>query len=79
VVKLHAFLTSALDRSEWSASRFGRFNLGLTASCTLRIGGRFGFGIGPDAVAKRQKEGISLQIKSLDSTLDTQRNLLFHV
>jgi hypothetical protein len=27
-VKLHAFLTSALDGSEWLASRPGRFTLG---------------------------------------------------
>jgi hypothetical protein len=38
-VQLHAFLTSALDRGEWSASRSGRFTPGERASVTHWIGG----------------------------------------
>jgi hypothetical protein len=47
-VLLHAFLTSALDGGEWSASRPGRF-----IPITHWIGGSVGLRKGPDAVKKR--------------------------
>jgi hypothetical protein len=47
-VQLHAFLTSALDGGEWSASRPGRFARG--ANCK---GGCVGPRAGVDAVAKK--------------------------
>jgi hypothetical protein len=39
-VQLHAFLTSALDESEWSASSPGRFTSAERESGTHRRGGR---------------------------------------
>jgi hypothetical protein len=38
-VQLHAFLTSALDRGEWSASRLGRFTARERALNTHWMGG----------------------------------------
>jgi hypothetical protein len=52
--QLHAFLTSALDGGEWSASRFGRPNPRERASVTHWIGGWVGFRTGPDTVAKKK-------------------------
>jgi hypothetical protein len=51
-VYLHAFLTSALDGSEWSASRPGHFIHGERALGTHCIGGWVGSRVGLDAVAK---------------------------
>jgi len=48
-VELREFLTSALDGSEWSTSRAGRFT-----PCIQWIGGWVGPGVGLDAVAKRK-------------------------
>jgi hypothetical protein len=52
-VQLHAFLTSALDGSEWSASHPGLFTPGERASGTLLISWA-GSRVGLDVVAKRQ-------------------------
>jgi hypothetical protein len=41
-VQTHVFLISALVRSEWSASRPGRFTTGKTALGTHWIGGWVG-------------------------------------
>jgi len=41
-VRLHAFLTSALDGGEWSVSRPGHFNPRERASGTLWLGGWVG-------------------------------------
>jgi hypothetical protein len=48
------FLTSALIRSEWLASRPGRFTPREIASNTYWIGGRVGPRVGLDAVGKRK-------------------------
>jgi hypothetical protein len=48
------FLTSALGRGEWSASRPGRFTLGEIALGTHWIGGWVGPRAGLDAVEKRK-------------------------
>jgi len=52
-LQLHTFLTSALDRSESSASRPGRFTAGEIAPGIHCIGGRVGPRAGLDAVVKR--------------------------
>jgi len=53
--QLHSFLTSALDGSQWSASRPGHFTPEIRASGTYWIGD---WGEGPeaclDAVAERK-------------------------
>jgi hypothetical protein len=54
VVQLHAFLTSAVDGDEWSASRPGRFTLGERTSGTHFIGGWASPRAGLDAVMKRK-------------------------
>jgi hypothetical protein len=41
-MKMHRFLTSALDKGEWSASRPGRFITGERAPSTHCIGGWVG-------------------------------------
>jgi len=41
-IQLHAFLTSALDGGEWSASRPGHFTPGETAPGTHWLGGWVG-------------------------------------
>jgi len=51
---LHAFLTSALDGSEWSVSHPDRFTSGVTALGTPWIGGLVGLRADLDAVAKRK-------------------------
>jgi hypothetical protein len=48
------FLTSALDRGEWSASRLGRFNPGERAPGIHFIGGWMGSKAGLDAMEKRK-------------------------
>jgi hypothetical protein len=48
-VYFHAFLTSALDGGEWSASRHGRFNSG-----SYCIGGWVGLRVGLDVTEKRK-------------------------
>jgi len=53
-VKLHAFLASALDGIEWSASRSGRFTPGEKATGTDWIGGWVGSRFGLDVVVKRK-------------------------
>jgi hypothetical protein len=53
-VYLHAFLTSALDGGEWSASRPGRFTPKERAPGTHRIRGWVGPRAVPDAVVKRK-------------------------
>jgi hypothetical protein len=53
-IQLHAFLTSALDGSEWSASRIGRFTPGKEAPGTQWLGGWVGPRAGLDAVTKRR-------------------------
>jgi hypothetical protein len=37
-----AFLTSVVDKNEWSASRFGRFTPWDITPCTIWIGGLVG-------------------------------------
>jgi hypothetical protein len=51
---LNAFLTSALDGGEWSASRPGRFIPRERAPGTRWIGGWMGPRVGLDAVVKRK-------------------------
>jgi hypothetical protein len=51
-VQLDAFLTSALDGDEWSASTPGRFTPRERASGTRWIGGWVGLRAGLDAVVK---------------------------
>jgi hypothetical protein len=53
-VQLHAFLTSALDGGEWSASRPGRFTPREKAPFTHWIGGSVGPRADLDAVVKRK-------------------------
>jgi hypothetical protein len=53
-VKLHAFLTSALDESEWWVQRSSRFTPEKTAPSTYSIGGWVGTGACLDAEAKRR-------------------------
>jgi hypothetical protein len=53
-VQLHAFLTSALDGVEWSASRPGRFTPKERTPATHWIGGWVGPRAGLDAVVKRK-------------------------
>jgi hypothetical protein len=53
-VYLHAFLASALDGGEWSASRASDFTPGRRASSTHWIGGWVGPIAVLDAMAKRQ-------------------------
>jgi hypothetical protein len=56
VIEIHAFLTSALDRVQWPASRFGRFNREERAPDTdwIRIGGRMARRAQLEEVAKRK-------------------------
>jgi hypothetical protein len=51
---LHAFLTSALDGGEWSASRPGRFTTRERAPGTHWIGGWVGLRAVLDTVVKRK-------------------------
>jgi hypothetical protein len=53
-VQLHAFLTSALDEGEWSASRPGRFTPRERALGTHWIGGWLGPRAVLDAVVNRK-------------------------
>jgi hypothetical protein len=53
-VYIHIFLTSALARVEWSASRPGRFTPGEIAPGTLSIGGWVDPRAGLDNVEKRK-------------------------
>jgi hypothetical protein len=53
-VYLHAFLTSALDGGEWSASRPGRFTLRERAAGTDWIGDWVGSRAVLDTVVKRK-------------------------
>jgi len=53
-VSLHAYLTSALDGGEWSASRPGRFTPGKGVTVTHWIRGWVGPRAGLGAVAKRK-------------------------
>jgi hypothetical protein len=55
-IQLHAFLTSALDGGEWSASPTGCFTPRETAPGTHWIGGWVGRIAAVDAVAKRIKD-----------------------
>jgi len=54
-VWLHAFLTSALDRHAWPASRPGCFIPGERSHATHWIGGWVGPGPVLDAVSNREK------------------------
>jgi len=53
-VQLHAFLISALDGGEWSASHSSRFIPGERAPGTQWIGGWFGPRASLEAVAKKE-------------------------
>jgi hypothetical protein len=53
-VQLHAFMTSALDGGEWSASRPSRFTRRERAPFTHQIEGLVGSRVGLDAVVKRE-------------------------
>jgi hypothetical protein len=53
-VQFHAFLTSALDGGEWSASGTGRFISRERAPVTYRMGGWVGPRAVLDAVVKRK-------------------------
>jgi hypothetical protein len=53
-VQIHVFLTSALVRGEWSASRPSRFTPGERASGTHWIGGCVGPRAGLDDVEKKK-------------------------
>jgi hypothetical protein len=67
-VQFHAFLTSALDEGELSASRIGAFTPGEKAPCTHLIGGWVGPKVGLDAVAKRKKSLFLPGIEPLSSS-----------
>jgi len=54
-VYLYPFLTSTLDRSEWSDSCPGRFTPGKIAPGTYWIGGWVGFRAGLDTVVEIKK------------------------
>jgi len=56
----HAFLTSAPDGGEWSASRTGRLTLGERTLGTHWIGGWMGPRAGLAAVAKREIQTLCL-------------------
>jgi hypothetical protein len=58
---MKAYLTSALDRGEWSASRRGRFTPDERASGTHWIGGMVGPRAVLDAVVKRKIPGSRRQ------------------
>jgi hypothetical protein len=53
-VELHAFLTSAIDKGKWSASRPGRLTLRERADGTHWIGGWVGPRTVLDTVVKRK-------------------------
>jgi hypothetical protein len=53
-MQLHAFLTSAVDGSEWPASLPGRLTPGERSSGTRYIEGWVGSRVGFDAVDKRK-------------------------
>jgi len=53
-IQLHAFLTSALDGGDWSASHAGCFTLGEGAADTHYIGGWVGPRADMDVVVKRE-------------------------
>jgi hypothetical protein len=53
-VDLHAFVTSALDGGEWSASRHGRFTPREIAPGTHWIGGWVGTRAGLDTEVNRK-------------------------
>jgi hypothetical protein len=59
-VQIHAFLTSALDGGEWSASRPGRFTSGETNPGTYSIWGWVGLEAGLGTL-KGRKESLPLQ------------------
>jgi hypothetical protein len=62
-VYLRSFLTSALDRGEWSASRPGRFTSDGEAPGTLRIGGSEGVGPRADLdVLERRNRRVSSRV-----------------
>jgi hypothetical protein len=62
-VWLHAFLSSALGRGEWSDSRPGRFTLGLRDAVTnwIRVWVRPRAGL--DAVARKKQSLSMLEIE----------------
>jgi hypothetical protein len=62
-VQLHAFLTSALDGAEWSASRPGRFTLRELGPGTHWIGGWVGPRAGLDVVVKRKIPSLRRESK----------------
>jgi len=59
-VQRHAFLTSALDRGKWSASRLSGFTSGKGAHSTNRIGGWVGPTADLDSVPKRKIPSFNL-------------------
>jgi len=59
-VQLHAFLSSALDGGEWSASHSGRFTYGVRDPGSRWIGSWVRRRAGLDAVAKRKNPIILL-------------------
>jgi hypothetical protein len=67
-VQFHAFLTSALDGGEWSASRLGRFTLREIVPGTHWIGGWVGLRVGLDAVVKRKIPSPCRDVNLLSSS-----------
>jgi hypothetical protein len=57
-VQLHAFLTSAVDGDDWSASRPGRFTPGERIPGNHWIGSWVGLRIGLDTVPKRKENQL---------------------
>jgi hypothetical protein len=68
-VYMHAFLNSALDGAELSASNPGRFTSGERDFSTHWVGGWVGRRAGLDAVAKRKKSLLLPGIETQSSTL----------
>jgi hypothetical protein len=60
-LKLHTFLTSALDVGDWSASRPGRFIPRERAPCTHWIGDKVGPGADLNAVVKNSQPFLGIE------------------
>jgi hypothetical protein len=72
---LHAFLTSALDGCEWSASQPGHFTLRERAPSTHWIGGWVGPIGGLNAVTKKQNPIINPLPQELNPELPARRSV----
>jgi hypothetical protein len=72
----HAFLTSALDRGEWSVSRPGRFTPSERAPGTHWIRSWVDPGAGPNAVVKKKKVPALTGTRNLDHS--PHSSVLYH-